>query len=281
MLTPLSIKEIIKKYEISPNKKLGQNFLINEEVCSRIIDLAHINEEDSILEIGCGLGSLTKNILQTNAKNFFFIEKDERFISILSNEYNSYFSSSSAILLKLDALMYDISPINQDGKLKIISNLPYNVGTALLLKWMENINSPELILVMLQKEVVDRIVAKPRHKSYGRLSIISQAFYHCKKEFDVSSGNFVPPPSVVSSVVSLKKKHNISLDPKKLSHLTEVLFSNRRKVLKPKLHKLGIYDKPEFESKRAEDLTVSEITSLLEENTKLKTEEENSSIFGS
>jgi 16S rRNA (adenine1518-N6/adenine1519-N6)-dimethyltransferase len=248
----LTINEIIKKYSILANKSLGQNFLMNEEVCKKIALSGDILPEDIIFEIGPGLGSLTRFLLETNAK-IHLIERDERFLNILKAEYTSDFE-----LFHTDALKFDFSPYQN---YKIIANLPYNIGTELLTRWVSLPNRPQKMVLMLQKEVVERIIAKPKNKDYGRLSVLCQAFYNCEKLFDVSRGSFHPAPNVTSSIVKLSSK-NLNLNAEKLGMITAKLFASRRKILKNALLSLEI-KREDLEQKRAEELTINDFLSLL------------------
>jgi 16S rRNA (adenine1518-N6/adenine1519-N6)-dimethyltransferase len=250
----LSVLEIIKKYNILANKSLGQNFLINEEVCKKIALSGDLCKNDIILEVGPGLGSLTRALVGFSFNKLYLIERDERFISILQNEYPSVFE-----LLHADALKFDFTSVGED--IKILANLPYNIGTELLTNWISLIKRPKMMVLMLQKEVVERITAKPKSKSYGRLSVLCQAFYDVEKLFDVSAGCFVPAPNVISSVVRMKRKE-VDYDPKMLGKITEKLFSSRRKILKNALLSLNI-KREDIYNKRAEELTVEDFISLI------------------
>ena len=249
----LSISQIIKKYDILANKSLGQNFLMNEEVCSKIAKAGEISSLDTIFEVGPGLGSLTRFLLQSSSKEVNLIEKDARFIDILKQEYEQNFN-----VFNQDALRFDLTKFDD---FKIIANLPYNVGTELLTGWISLKNKPKTMVLMLQKEVVERIVAKPKNKDYGRLSVLCQAFYECEKLFDVSRGCFYPAPNVTSSVVKLVKK-DVDFNAEKLKILTERLFSSRRKILKNALLSLNL-KREDLYQKRAEELSVCEFLSLL------------------
>lgn len=248
----LAIKEILKKYHIVANKNLGQNFLIEDDICAKIAVAAKILPDDFIVEVGSGVGSLTRHLLNATG---LLIEKDFRFIEILQNEYDL----SNFKLHNEDALKFDFTSIAED--FKVIANLPYNVGTQLLVNWISLKNRPKTMVLMLQKEVVERIIAKTKNKDYGRLSILSQSFYDCIKLFDVPKGSFIPSPNVISSVVLMTRK-DVSFDVVKLGKITEVLFQNRRKMLKHGLAALNI-NKPEFNEKRAEELTVADFLSFL------------------
>lgn len=247
------ISQLIKAYKITPNKNFGQNFLINSTIPKKIVEISNILPEDEILEVGPGLGSLTAFILGKEFKSLTLLEKDVRFIDILQNEYINKVSKNVNIV-QGDALKFEASSCKFT---KILANLPYNIGTELLIKWATCASAPQFMAVMLQKEVIERILAKPKTKAYGRLSIIMQSLYDCKKEFDVSAGSFYPPPNVTSSVASFNKKPNIDFDVLRLSFITEKMFSNRRKILKNALNEIGI-KKEEFEQKRAEELSVEE-----------------------
>lgn len=253
----VSIAEVIRKYKISACRKLGQNFLINDSICSRIAALADITPDDKLLEVGPGLGSLTRFLLKYPFHSLTLVEKDQRFLNILLEEYPELQNKINIRLLYQDALKFQISGVN-----KIVSNLPYNIGTELLISWLEQENLPNKMVLMLQKEVVMRITAKEGTKDYGRLSIITQSLYNCKKEFDISPACFTPAPAVTSSVISLVKKENVNIDIGKLSSITRCLFSNRRKILKSSLASLNI-KRPMFEQKRAEELSVKDYLSLL------------------
>lgn len=249
----LSIAEIIKKYGILANKSLGQNFLMNDEVCKKIALAGEVKTSDIIFEIGPGLGSLTRFLLESEARKVFLIEKDQRFLDILKTEYTGNFE-----IFHTDALKFDFPNY---PSFKIIANLPYNVGTELLTKWICLENRPQKMVLMLQKEVVERIIAKPKTKDYGRLSVLCQAFYDCEKLFDVARGSFHPAPNVTSSVVRLSTK-NLTYNPEKLGLITGKLFASRRKILKNALLSLNI-KREDLEQKRAEELSIDDFLSLL------------------
>lgn len=250
----LSVKEIIKKYKILANKKLGQNFLISEEICQKIAEAGEIAKSDFIVEVGPGLGSLTRYLLGFEAEGVL-IEKDERFINIIKSEYEL----NGFEIKNEDALKFDFTAL--PPFYKVLANLPYNIGTELLTGWITSKNPPSVMVLMLQKEVVERIIAKPRTKDYGRLSVLCQSFYDCHKLFDVSKGSFIPEPAVTSSVVLLKRK-DVSYNAQKLGVITERLFQNRRKILKNALLSLNI-QREDLYQKRAEELAVEEFLKLL------------------
>lgn len=219
------------------NKKLGQNFLSDVQICDKIVLSCGDLKNSFVLEIGPGIGHLTQSILALNeGVNIIAIEADSRFIPVL-NEVSKYYKTSKCSIINSDALKCDFQSIitnNTRKNKQIIANLPYNIGTELLFKWLQkdflcNINR---ITVMLQKEVVNRIIAKPCTKSYSWLSILSQLLCDVDVLFDVPNDAFTPIPKVVSSVVILKPKTHVLLhDIIKLKRLCQGLFLHRRKTV--------------------------------------------------
>lgn len=248
MLNQLTTKQILQKYNITANKNLGQNFLIDENILRKIVQTAHITPNDIILEIGPGLGSLTKHLVNSDAKKIIAVERDPRFIQILQSEL----PQDKLKIIHTDALKFDIkSEVKIGETLKIVANLPYNIGTKLLTNWIEQTDiAIDLMVLMLQEEVVDRIVATPKTKIYGSLSILCQLTHQCHKAFPVSRTCFSPPPNINSAIVTLSPK------PHKIPNLTFIsvslksLFSHRRKLLSGTTH-------------RIEDLTPDEILEYL------------------
>lgn len=258
--------EIIKKYDLSTKKKFGQNFLVDESLLDKIVSIAGNIKNKNILEIGPGPGGLTYSILKQNPKKLISIEIDTDLEKILKIEFENY---KNFEVINCDALKINEKQFF-DGNINIIANLPYNVGTTLLIKWLNNIKIFDSFTLLLQKEVVDRIVAEPKTKDYGRLTILVQALCEAKKAFDVKPTFFLPPPKVVSSVVHIVPKKNIeNINIEKLSKITQQLFSNRRKKIKKAMEDLvknkiisskalNIVDL----DKRAEELTVEEFVNL-------------------
>ena len=192
-----SLLSIVKEFGLLQNthhsKSLGQNFLLNKEILANIVSHAENLEDSIIIEIGSGPGGLTREILKKHPKKLIVIEKDTQCINALK----SLVSISNNILeiTQMDALLLKIEHIkNQfpNNPLKIISNLPYNVGTKILLNLLYDIKNIDMMILMFQKEVADRITAKPNTKDYGRLSVISQYLTNCKKVMTLSPGAFTP-----------------------------------------------------------------------------------------
>ncbi len=258
--------QIIKKYNLSTKKKFGQNFLVDESLLDKIVLSAGDIKGKNVLEVGPGPGGLTYSILKQLPKKLISVEIDNDLIEILKSEFAKY---GNFEVLNDDALKIDES-IYFDGKINVIANLPYNVGTSLLIKWMKNIKYFSSFTLLLQKEVVDRIVASPKTKDYGRLSIVVQSLCYVKKVFDIKPTSFMPPPKVMSSVVHIIPKDNTdNINVEKLSKITYYLFNNRRKKIKGAMENLvsaNIVSSNAINlvdvNKRAEELSVEEFIAL-------------------
>jgi len=220
-------------------KKYGQNFLINKSIVNEIIEAADIKTNDEILEIGPGNGVLTREIINKKPKKFITIEIDKSLKEKLDSLFYKKNNYEYEMIFK-DALQFDeTSKFNND--FKIISNLPYNVSLPLLIKWINQLNKypvAKKMILMFQKEVAERILAKINSKKYGRISILSSIFYDIKKIIDVDKKNFFPIPKVNSVVLvfDLIKKPILEISNiENLQKITLELFNNRRKKLKKKL----------------------------------------------
>ena len=220
-------------------KKYGQNFLTNQSIVKEIIQAAEIKNNDEILEIGPGDGILTKEIINKNPKKFICIEIDRSLKANLDVLFNKKNNHKYEMLFK-DALQFDeTSKFNND--FKIISNLPYNVSLPLLIKWINQLGKcpvAKKMILMFQKEVAERILAKINCKKYGRISILSSVFYDIKKIIDVDKKNFFPMPKVNSSVLVFDLLKKPLLDISNIENLQKItleLFNNRRKKIKKKL----------------------------------------------
>ena len=222
---------------IYAKKSLGQNFLTDSRIINKIISIVKIQNKN-ILEIGPGTGSLTKNILKKNPKKLIIIEKDSRFIEILRNDLNS-----NVKIINEDILEIDENKIDND-LLTVFGNLPYNISTEILCKWILNIKENnfwfENLVLMFQKEVADRIIAKFNTKNYGRLSILSNWKLQVEKVCDVSPESFFPKPKIESSILLMRPKFNFFQlkDPKNLENLTRIFFMHRRKMLRKPYNQL-------------------------------------------
>lgn len=216
---------------IKYKKKLGQNFLIDKNILKKIIDLSTINSSDYIVEIGPGSGNLTNEILGKNPKKIIVIEKDESLIPILANKF----------IDKLEILNVDILKIDEKklfkSKCKVFGNLPYNISTKILSKWILNLDKEpwfDEMYLMFQKEVAERIVSETNKKSYGRLSILAQWRLDCEIMFNIKPTSFYPIPKVESTLVKfIPKKSFVKIkNTKNLEKVTSLFFNQRRKKIK-------------------------------------------------
>ena len=222
---------------IKPKKSLGQNFLTDQNILKKIVELTKI-EKNSILEVGPGTGNLTSHILKNNPKNFFLIEKDENLISLLSNKFKN-----KVKIINNDILKIDEKKIYKE-KLTVFGNLPYNISTEILSKWILNLDDEEFwfncLILMFQKEVADRIISKFNSKNYGRLSILSNWKLEIEKICDIKPSSFYPMPKVNSSLLFFKPKKSFYnfKNPKNLEMITRIFFNQRRKMLKKPFNQL-------------------------------------------
>lgn len=234
---PLSISQHANKHSITPLKKHGQNFILDSSLCDKIVKASGLKKNNIVLEIGPGIGGLTRSILAYTPYSLTVIETDQRCIPLLEEIKNLY---PNMVLIHGDALKFDLNSLAAN-EINIISNLPYQIGTELVIKWLKNADLIASMTLMLQKEVVDRMRAKPNNKIYGRLSVICQLICSVEKCFDVSPAAFYPPPKVYSSIVKLIPK-KILPEAKvieRIEFITRIAFSERRKMIKSSLKKLS------------------------------------------
>ncbi len=232
-----SIAALAGKHGIKPLKKYGQNFIFDESLCDKIVKYSQISSTSYALEIGPGPAGLTRSILKAGPEELDVVETDERCLPLLEEIKETY---SNLNIHHKDALKLELKDINANVQLDIISNLPYNIGTPLVLRWLKQVEHVNSMTLMLQKEVVDRIIAKPNNKNYGRLSIICQAICNVEKCFDVSPNAFYPKPKIWSSIVRMTPK-SIQPDNKiinELEQITHAAFIARRKMIKSSLKNL-------------------------------------------
>ena len=216
---------------IKAKKSLGQNFLIDQNIIDKIINIVEIKDK-SILEIGPGTGNLTKNILEKNPKKLIVIEKDNDLAKSLKKNLENNVKIINDDVLKIDETKLDADILT------VFGNLPYNISTEILCNWILNIKNKnfwfENLVLMFQKEVADRIIAKFNTKNYGRLSILSNWKLEIEKICDVQPSSFFPKPKIDSSVLLFKPKLNFFplTNPKNLETITRIFFMHRRKMLK-------------------------------------------------
>lgn len=234
-LPPLST--VVKKHDLMPTKALGQNFLFDFNLIDKIVRGAGDLTDRTVIEVGPGPGGLTRSLLKTNVKKVIVIEQDERCMPALE-EIKAVVGDRLEIR-QGDALKID--PTSEiDGPIKIVANLPYNVSTTLLLNWLDKIEKYESLTLMFQKEVAERICAKPGNKDYGRLSVMTQWLCEAHKLFDVSPKAFIPPPKIISTVVSItpRKEPLAKANKTSLEQVTKALFGQRRKMIRKSLQQL-------------------------------------------
>ena len=270
-----SAKTLAQKYGLLAKKSLGQNFLFDHKITDKIAISSGEIADKNILEIGPGPAGLTISILKKDPKKLIVIEQDQRVIPLLEEIKKSY---PNLEIIYGDALKIDAKNLFNGEKFKIIANLPYNIGTVLVFGWLENLDKIDSITILLQKEVVQRIVATPGSKKYGRLSVMINFLCHTKSLFDVSAGSFVPAPKITSSLVQItpRLKSISDIDFKILSKVCEVAFNQRRKMLRSSLKALNVdveilLDKAKIDgTKRAEQLRLEEFANLAKSYSKIK-----------
>ena len=228
---------IMKKYNIKANKNLGQNFLINEEVVTNIVDCSNIDKQDLVIEIGPGLGTLTKYLLEKAGK-VICIELDTKMLQILEDRFSLY---NNFELINNDVLKVDLKNIiekeKSEGnikKVKIVANLPYYITTPIIMKLLEEELELESITVMIQKEVADRLIAIPGEKNTG--AITYSVYYYASSEaiMEVPNSSFIPEPEVTSKVIKLNIRKEPIVTPKdkeKMFKIIKCAFMQKRKTL--------------------------------------------------
>ena len=236
---PRNLYENIKNNSVIPKKSLGQNFLIDRNITNKIVSMIPNISEKHILEIGPGVASLSLPILEKSPKQFSCIEFDKRCVTFLTENIAPHFSNMS--IFHANALEFDETILSDHSKLTLIANLPYNIASVLLVKWLEKIYLFDKLVLMFQKEVAERICAPVNTKKYGILSVLSQYLCKCHIEFNISPNCFYPPPKVSSSIVVLEPKNNVtdlleSFMP--LKNLVKILFNTRRKTIYNNLKKI-------------------------------------------
>ena len=233
------LRDVIARHGLMAKKSLGQNFILDLNVTRRIARAAGPFDDFDFIEVGPGPGGLTRALLETGARRVIAIERDRRALAALQELATAY--PGRLELVEGDALELDPAALT-DAPRKIVANLPYNIATALLLRWLDNIGAYDSLTLMFQREVAERLVAVPRSPAYGRLSVIVQWLAEPKILFDLPPRAFVPPPKVTSSVVSLMPRAMPLAPANKatLERVTAAAFGQRRKMLRASLKSLGV-----------------------------------------
>lgn len=237
------LKEVIARYGLSAKKSLGQNFILDTNLLNKIVRCSKQRDPEpfetgTVIEVGPGPGGVTRAILENDAKQLTVIEKDERCLELLADIRAAY--PDRLTVLNADATNVPAQTLGKAPR-SIIANLPYNVGTLLLTGWLKHIDAYSSFTLMFQKEVAERLTARPKSSAYGRLSVLTQWLCETEILFTVPPSCFVPPPKVTSAVVFLKPRTcplaqaRIDL----LEKVTAAAFNQRRKMLRSSLKSIG------------------------------------------
>ena len=262
------LRDVVARHGLAPLKRLGQHFLFDRNLINRIAGAAGPLEHCDVFEVGPGPGGLTEALLDAGARRVVAVERDERCLAALAEVAARYRGRLEVVAG--DALTIDEATFFRDPT-KIVANLPYNVATPLLLKWCRTPDRWLGLTLMFQKEVADRLLALPRTKQYGRLTVMVSWRFAVKRAFDVPAAAFVPPPRVTSTVVTLTPRPPeavASADHDTLEAVVRAAFGQRRKMLRSSLKSLGVETarllaEAEIDpTARAEELTVADFARL-------------------
>ena len=267
---PETAGAVLRRHGIRADKRLGQHFLLDPGILRRVVAAAAPLAGRTVLEIGPGPGGLTASLLASDAARVVAVERDPRFLPPLQELAERH--PGRLTLVPADALRFDPAPLAADGPLLVVANLPYNVGTELLLGWLHRLELFERLVLMFQKEVALRLAAAPGTADYGRLAVLAQRLCVVERLFDLPPTAFTPPPRVSSSVVRLVPRPDRP-EPEALAALeavTRAAFGQRRKMLRASLRSLS----PDTEAllaaagieatRRAESLSLAEFERLAE-----------------
>jgi len=236
------LREVIRRHCLAARRSLGQNFLLDLNLTARIARAAGPLEGVSVVEIGPGPGGLTRALLALGAKRVIAIERDERCVAALT-ELADHFGGRLTVIPG-DALQADLAPYATSAPVRVVANLPYNIATALLVKWLTVEPWPpwyDMLVLTFQREVAQRIVARPGTKTYGRLSVLAGWRTTAESLFDIAPRAFVPAPQITSSVVRLVPRATpLPCDRRLLERVVEAAFGQRRKMLRQSLKSLGL-----------------------------------------
>ncbi|MFN7103363.1 MAG: 16S rRNA (adenine(1518)-N(6)/adenine(1519)-N(6))-dimethyltransferase RsmA [Pseudorhizobium sp.] len=262
------LRDVIQRHGLDAKKSLGQNFLLDLNLTQKIARSAGPLEEATVIEVGPGPGGLTRAILSLGAKKLIAIERDNRCLPALAEIADHY--PGRLEVIEGDALKVDFAALAAGGPVKIIANLPYNIGTQLLINWLLPDRWPpfwDSLTLMFQREVGQRIVADESGDHYGRLGVLAGWRTQAEMMFDVPPQAFTPPPKVTSTVVHLTPRQTpLPCDVAKLEKVTQAAFGQRRKMLRQSVKSLGgeaLLARAGIDSsRRAETLSVEEFVRL-------------------
>ncbi|MBZ9744649.1 16S rRNA (adenine(1518)-N(6)/adenine(1519)-N(6))-dimethyltransferase RsmA [Mesorhizobium sp. CO1-1-7] len=266
------LRDVIERHGLQAKKALGQNFLLDLNLTSKIARSAGDLTNATVIEVGPGPGGLTRALLSNGARRVVAIERDERCLAALA-EVSAHYPGRLEVISG-DALKTDFAALaaaaGDSRQVRIVANLPYNIGTELLVRWLTVTDWPPFyasMTLMFQREVAQRIVAAPDSDAYGRLGVLAGWRTQARIAFDVPPQAFTPPPKVTSSVVHLEPRATpLPADVKKLARVTEAAFGQRRKMLRQSVKSLGgeaLLERVGIDpTRRAETLSVEEFVRL-------------------
>ena len=286
-VSPSGLKDLLKRHDLYAKKSFGQNFLVDGNILDIIIESADLEEDDNVIEVGPGLGALTLRILEEIPDGeLLAIEKDRELCSILRQELSEFYNFS---LVEADILEYNLEELLNDKDFKdldykLMANLPYNITSPLIRLFLERETRPEKMVLMVQREVAERIVAEPGGKDYGTLSIAVQYYARAEIQHYISPEVFVPRPRVESAIITLDltDPHPERADDEDIFFkVVRAMFQQRRKIIRNSLSKAAQVDFPrdivdealaraEIDPKiRGEKLSIQRVIELSNESTKL------------
>jgi 16S rRNA (adenine1518-N6/adenine1519-N6)-dimethyltransferase len=262
------LRAVIERHGLQARKALGQNFLLDLNLTGKIARTAGDLGDMTVIEVGPGPGGLTRALLMHGARRVVAIERDERCLAALA-EISAHYPGRLEVVAA-DALKLDIGTLAAGRPTRIVANLPYNVGTELLVRWLASADWPPFyssLTLMFQKEVAQRIVAAPGADAYGRLAVLAGWRTEARIAFEVPARAFTPPPKVTSAVVHLVPRETpLAADVRALERVTEAAFGQRRKMLRQSLKSLGgerlLADTGIDGTRRAETLNIEEFVAL-------------------
>jgi len=262
------LRDVIERHGLQAKKALGQNFLLDLNLTGKVARAAGDLTGVTVIEVGPGPGGLTRALLMHGAKKVIAIERDERCLAALAEVSDHY--PGRLEVVSGDALKTDFASLAAGEPVKIVANLPYNIGTELLVRWLTVEAWPpfyQSLTLMFQREVAERIVAKPTSSAFGRLGVLAGWRTDARIAFDVPPQAFTPPPKVTSSVIHLEpRREPLAADVKVLGRVTEAAFGQRRKMLRQSLKSMGgeklLQAVGIDPTRRAETLSVEEFVAL-------------------
>jgi len=261
------LREVIRRHRLGARKSLGQHYILDLNLTRRIARQAGDISRGTVIEIGPGPGGLTRALLGEGARRLIAVERDERCMAALAEIAGAY--PGRLEILSADALELDVSELGSPPR-RIIANLPYNIATALLLRWLDRTAAFAELILMFQSEVADRLTAMPGSKDYGRLTVLAQWLMEVKPLFKIPAAAFTPPPKVSSTVVRLRPRPTplFPCDRGALERVTAAAFGQRRKMLRQSLkalhpHAMALLARAGIpETLRAEDVGIDGFCAL-------------------